>query len=652
MRREKRLVERVSSLESLYRAFLGAAAGKRDRRAVREYEFDLETHLWETRRRLLAEAYAWSPYRRFEISDPKRREIRAPAFRDRIVHHAIVDVTNPIFERGFIADTYACIRGRGQHRAVERHRCFSRSRQGCGYVLRCDVAAYFRSIDHEVLRGLLARRIGDRRLLALLESLIAHGAEAPGVGMPIGSLTSQMFANLYLDPLDHFVKERLRVRHYVRYMDDFVVLAADRAEARHRLGEIEAFLAERLRLGLNPRRTVIAPLSAPLDFLGYVHRAGGGTRVRRRSVRRLRRRLPALAEGLDAGEIGWDGARASVASWTGPPATPTPSGSRARSSASATFATSASDCWWRAWRNLRLRLATRDLTGASDLCAADQKPVRRRPVSTSRRQHDCLLVSDRHPAPSRGFARRSRQRPATRSSAWLEERESFSEHCLGRARGLCADAPLALPPVRSRRLDRGHPLDGVPDCVLQTSDCIALHAIIKAMNDRGELLREVMVGTGTTQSELSRVSGVRQPSISQMLSGKIEMSDEQLDRLLSCMGHRLEVERQPVVPRLTRSERRSWQLHRQLSTQLNRPRLDNWRPTLDRNLTRLRRGVRGQPHERNLERWESLIKRGDVPGLHRVLTGLDRGSIEMREVSPLSGLLSSEERRKVLESER
>ncbi len=172
--------------------------------------------------------------------------------------------------------------------------------------------------------------------------------------------------------------------------------------------------------------------------------------------------------------------------------------------------------------------------------------------------------------------------------------------------------------------------------------------MILVMNNRGELLREVMIETDTTQSGLSRLSGVHQPSISQMLSGKIEMSDEQLDRLLSCMGRQLEVVRRPVTPRLTRSERRSWRLHRQLSTYLTRARLEEWRPTVTKNLTRLHHGVRGQPHERNLERWERLIDDGDVPGLHRVLTGLDRGSIEMREVSPLSGLLSPEERQRVL----
>ncbi|WP_245745742.1 helix-turn-helix domain-containing protein [Nocardia altamirensis] len=158
----------------------------------------------------------------------------------------------------------------------------------------------------------------------------------------------------------------------------------------------------------------------------------------------------------------------------------------------------------------------------------------------------------------------------------------------------------------------------------------------------------MMLETGTTQSELSRVSGVRQSSISQALSGKLNLSDEQLERLLSCMGYRLEVVRRHVVPELTRSERRSWQLHRKLSTHLTRSSLQSWRPRIERNLKRLREGVSGQPHVRNIDRWESLIDHGDVPGIHRVLTGLDRDSIEMREVSPMGGLLPQNERADVL----
>ena len=168
------------------------------------------------------------------------------------------------------------------------------------------------------------------------------------------------------------------------------------------------------------------------------------------------------------------------------------------------------------------------------------------------------------------------------------------------------------------------------------------------MTSRSEVLREVMLESGTTQSDLSRLSGVRQPSISGFLSGNVEISDDQLNRLLSCMGFQLEVVRRPIVPTLTRSERRSWQLHRRLSTLLNRQSFEDWRPAIERNLDRLGDGVTGQPHERNLDRWRQLVDRGDLPGLHRVLTGLDRDSIEMREVSPMSGLLPDEQRREVL----
>ncbi|HTU15334.1 MAG TPA: hypothetical protein VMF31_09055 [Solirubrobacterales bacterium] len=157
-----------------------------------------------------------------------------------------------------------------------------------------------------------------------------------------------------------------------------------------------------------------------------------------------------------------------------------------------------------------------------------------------------------------------------------------------------------------------------------------------------------MEETGTSQSGLSRLSGVHQPSISQFLSGKIDLSDGQLDRLLSSMGYRLEVTRRPVVPNLNRSEKRSWKLHRQVSAELNRSTLDEWKPLIDSNLSRLRKQIKGQPHVRNLGRWEHLLSDNDLPALHRVLTGLDRDSIEMREVSPFGGLLSQHERSEIL----
>lgn len=168
------------------------------------------------------------------------------------------------------------------------------------------------------------------------------------------------------------------------------------------------------------------------------------------------------------------------------------------------------------------------------------------------------------------------------------------------------------------------------------------------VDGRGNLVRQAMRSTGTTQSELARISGVHQPSISQFLSGKIDVSDEQADRLLACMGYRLEVEWRVVEPEMTRSERRSWSLHCELSARLDRVSLTDWLSTVERNVRRLREGVTGQPHSHNLDRWEALIRARDLAGLKRVMTGLGRDSMEMREVSPFGGILSEEDRLAVL----
>jgi transcriptional regulator with XRE-family HTH domain len=168
------------------------------------------------------------------------------------------------------------------------------------------------------------------------------------------------------------------------------------------------------------------------------------------------------------------------------------------------------------------------------------------------------------------------------------------------------------------------------------------------VNGRGDVLREVMLETGVTQSELSRMSGVRQPSISQFLSGRGHLSDDMLDRLLSCMGYRLEVVRRPVKQELGRSPERSWRLHRQLAMHLTPDSLIEWHPIMLRNLRRLRESTRGQPHLRNLDRWQRLIEDDDLQGLRRVMIGLDTDSVQMREVSPMGGLLSQGERTEVV----
>ncbi|WP_110797457.1 XRE family transcriptional regulator [Mycolicibacterium llatzerense] len=168
------------------------------------------------------------------------------------------------------------------------------------------------------------------------------------------------------------------------------------------------------------------------------------------------------------------------------------------------------------------------------------------------------------------------------------------------------------------------------------------------MDVRAALLAKTMADTRTSQTALALLSGIKQPSISQFLSGKIDFSDEQLDRALSCMGYRLEITRSAVAVHLTRSEERSWRLHRELSARLTPAQLKLWHPLIERNLTRLREGVAGEPHTSNVAEWQSFVDGNDITGLRRALTGLDRKSIEMREVSPMSGLLSDEERVRIL----
>lgn len=164
-----------------------------------------------------------------------------------------------------------------------------------------------------------------------------------------------------------------------------------------------------------------------------------------------------------------------------------------------------------------------------------------------------------------------------------------------------------------------------------------------------EVLDEVMRETRTSQSDLARISGVRQPSISQFLSGRIQMSDEMVDRLLSCMGYRLEVVRRPVRVQMDRSHRRSWRLHRQLATHLSAEALDEWRPAIRQNVARLDGLLRGEPHRSNLRRWERMVTDADLAGLRHAMTGSDLDAVQMREVSPLAGLLAEEERMRVLE---
>lgn len=194
---------------------------------------------------------------------------------------------------------------------------FVRRLKGRGYVLKCDIHHYFASIDHKILKSLIRKKIGDQRLLRLLDSLIDTHQEDDCKGIPIGNLTSQLFANIYLSPLDHFIKEHLRQKYHIRYMDDFVILSEGKDELRDVLKEIKYFLTDCLRLELNTKRVSVHPIEKGIDFLGYVVFSGGYKRIRRRNIVNFRRRLKRLAIGYGEGSIPYDQAHASIASWMG-----------------------------------------------------------------------------------------------------------------------------------------------------------------------------------------------------------------------------------------------------------------------------------------------------------------------------------------------
>jgi retron-type reverse transcriptase len=329
MKRHRDLFPQVCSFENLHRAFREARRGKRDREEVAAFEYDAEKNLLDLQAELLDGSYRPGPYRHFWIRDPKRRKISAAPFRDRVVHHALCQVIEPIFEPTFIHDSYACRIGKGTHRAVDRCQSFARRHP---YVLKADIRKFFPSVDHAILLDLLARRIADRQVMDLIGRIVKSGEGVldedyvmhwfPGDdlltplrprGLPIGNLTSQFWGNVYLDDLDQHVKRRLHCRAYVRYADDFVLFADDKARLHRWREEIDRWL-ERLRLTLHPRKSVVFPVRDGIDFLGY-RVFPARRRVRRVAVRRFTRRLRRLRRAYRAGEIGIEHVRQSVQSW-------------------------------------------------------------------------------------------------------------------------------------------------------------------------------------------------------------------------------------------------------------------------------------------------------------------------------------------------
>lgn len=309
-----------SSIASKERLFLAWDTFKRDKRNkpdVAEFELKLEENVFKLHRELLNAAYRHGPYKKFWLRDPKLRRIHKATVKDRVLHHAIFNALNPVFEPTFIQNSFSCRIGKGTHKGVSevarmlRKESLNNTRQ-C-FALKCDVKKFFDSISHDALIQILERRITDSRARWLLREVIESFASAEPTlferkGIPIGNLTSQLFANIYMNEFDQFMKHDLRVKWYARYTDDFVIVSRDTHYLKQLLSAIELFLKEKLHLGLHPEKITMRKYSRGFDFLGYVilpHHIAPRTKTKKRMLWKLKRRVREHKNGAVSEESLW-----------------------------------------------------------------------------------------------------------------------------------------------------------------------------------------------------------------------------------------------------------------------------------------------------------------------------------------------------------
>lgn len=238
------------------------------------FEFDLEDNLFALHESLIAGTYQHGAYESFYVQDPKLRHIHKASVRDRVFHQALFRVLYPIFDRGFIFDSYSCRNGKGAHRAVLRLEQFtrklSRNYSRPIYALKCDIRKFFDSIDQSVLKTLIRKKIASKHLFSLIDIVVDSFQKENGCGLPLGNVTSQLFANIYMNEFDQFAKHCLKARCYIRYCDDFVMFSEDRSGLIATVEKIRQFLKDELKLSLHEKKIVVRKLSEGIDFLGYV----------------------------------------------------------------------------------------------------------------------------------------------------------------------------------------------------------------------------------------------------------------------------------------------------------------------------------------------------------------------------------------------
>lgn len=298
MKRTGQLLESVAEPANLQLAFWKAARGKNSSQDVIEYRSGLEENLSAMRDQILDGSIEVGHYHFFKIYDPKERDICAAAFPERVLHHALINICEPVFEKRLVFDTYACRTGKGRIKALERAQHYARKH---AWFLKLDVRRYFDSINQAVMVSLLERILKDKAVLKIFRRIIACHSTSGGKGLPIGNLTSQHFANLYLGELDHYAKEVLRAPGYVRYMDDFVLWADDKETLQRWHGEVTVFLHENLKLTLKPPQ--INRSERGLPFLGCLLHPNR-LRLDARGRRRFTSKLSGLESEYAAGKIG------------------------------------------------------------------------------------------------------------------------------------------------------------------------------------------------------------------------------------------------------------------------------------------------------------------------------------------------------------
>lgn len=310
----------VYDFDNLLSAAYSCRKGKSTARSSMVFFANLEENIITLQNELMWNMYSVSEYHHFYVFEPKRRLISAPDFRDRVVHRAIANIIEPIVDKTFIKDSYACRKGKGTHAGANKAQAMIRkvAKNGTVYALKADIYHYFSSIDHAKLKQLIAIKVNCPKLRELLCYIVdSSPSDSDGVGIPLGNLTSQLFANIYLNELDRFIKITLKEQNYVRYMDDFIIIHNDKKYLHNCRHRIELFLLEELKLKTN-NKTQVFPIAKnngrALDFLGYriyhSHRL-----LRKSSVKRIKSKIKKFHKKYKEGSIEKDEIIRSISSW-------------------------------------------------------------------------------------------------------------------------------------------------------------------------------------------------------------------------------------------------------------------------------------------------------------------------------------------------